>query len=40
MLNLVLSNPENHILRRKTAIKIEFEFIRKKKHSVIADIKL
>ena len=38
--NLVVSKPENHNLRYKTAIKIEFEFSRKKKHSLIADTKL
>ena len=40
MLNLVLSKPEKHNSRRKTAIKIEFDFKRKKKHSFIADNKL
>ena len=40
MWNLVVSKPENNILRRKTAIKIEIEFSGKKKHSFIADIKL
>ena len=30
----------SHNLRRKTAIKIEFDFNRKKKHSFIADNKL
>ena len=38
--NLVISKPENHNLGRKTAIEIEFEFNRKKKHSFIADNKL
>ena len=37
MWNLVISKPENHSLRRKTEIKIEFGFNRKKKHSFIAD---
>ena len=40
MWNLVVSKPENHNLRCKTAIKIEFEFNRNKKHSFIADNKL
>ena len=38
--NLVVSKPENHNLRCKTAIKIEIEFIRKRKLSFIADTKL
>ena len=38
--NLVILKPENHNLSRKTAIKIEFDFNRKKKHSFIADNKL
>ena len=37
---LVVSKPENHNLSRKTAIKIEFDFNRKKKHFLIADKKL
>ena len=37
---LVVSKPENHNLRRKTAIDIEFDFNRKKKHSLIAGNKL
>ena len=37
MWNLVISKPENHNLMRKTAIKIEFGFNRKKTHSFIAD---
>ena len=40
MWNLVVSKPENHNLIRKTSIKIEYEFIRKRKHSFIADTKL
>ena len=40
MWNLVLSKPENHNLRHKTAITTKFEFGRKKKHSLIADPKL
>ena len=36
MWNLVISKPENHILRRKTTIKIEFDFNRKRKHSSIS----
>ena len=40
MWNLVLSKPENHNLRRKTLIKIKFDFNRTKKHSFIADNKL
>ena len=40
ILNLVLSKPENHILRCKTAKHNEFEFSRKKKQSFIAEIKL
>ena len=40
MWNLVISKPENHNLRRKTAIKNEIEFSRKEKHSLIADTKL
>ena len=39
MWNLVVSKPENHNLRRETAINIEFVFSRKKKHSFIADTK-
>ena len=39
MWNLVISKPENHNLRRKTAMKIAFDFNRKKKHSFIADNK-
>ena len=38
--NLVVSKPEHHNLRRKTAIKTKFEFSRKKEHSLIADTKL
>ena len=38
--NLVISKPENHNLRRKTAIKIEFDFNRRKNYSFIADNKL
>ena len=37
---LVVSKPEHHNLRRKTAIKTKFEFSRKKEHSLIADPKL
>ena len=40
MWNLVISKPANQKLRRKTAIKIEFQFNRKKKHSFNADIQL
>ena len=40
MWNLVISKPENRNLRRETAIKPEFDFNRKKKHSFIADNKL
>ena len=40
MPNLVISKPENHNLSRKTAVKIEFDFNKKKKHSFIADNKL
>ena len=38
--NLVVSKPEHHNLRRKTAIKTIFEFSRKKELSLIADTKL
>ena len=38
--NLVVSKPEYHNLRRKTAINTKFEFSRKKEHSLIADTKL
>ena len=38
--NLVASKPEHHNLRRKTAIKTQFEFSRRKQHSLIADTKL
>ena len=37
---LVVSKPENHNLRRKTAIEIEFDFNKMKKHSLIAGNKL
>ena len=37
---IVVSEPENHNLRRKTAIKIEMDFSRKKKQFLIADKKL
>ena len=40
ILNLVVSKPEHHNLRRKTAIKTEFDFSGKKEHSLIADTKL
>ena len=40
MWNLLISKPENHNVRRKTAIKIEFDFNRKKNNSFIADNKL
>ena len=40
MWNIVISKPENHNLRRKTAINIKFDFNRKKKQSFIADNKL
>ena len=36
----LVSKPEHHDLRRKTAIKTKFEFSRKKEHSLIADTKL
>ena len=36
----IVSKPENENLRRKTAIKIEFDFDGKKKQSFIADNKL
>ena len=38
--NLVVSKPEHHNLRRKTAIQTKFEFSRKKEHTLIADTKL
>ena len=38
--NLVVSKPEHHNLRRKTATKTKFEFRRKREHSLIADTKL
>ena len=38
--NLVVSKPDHHNLRRKTAIKTEFEFSRKNEYSLIADTKL
>ena len=38
--NLVVSKPEHHNLRRKTALKTNFEFSRKKEHSLIAYTKL
>ena len=38
--NLVVSKPEHHNFRRETAIKTNFEFSRKKEHSLIADTKL
>ena len=38
--NLVVSKPEHSNLRSKTAIKVDFEFSRKKKQSLIADSKL
>ena len=40
MLNQVVSKPEHHNLRRKTAKKTKFEFCRKKEHSLIAYTKL
>ena len=40
LLNLLVSKPEHHNLRCKTAIKTKFEFSRKKEHSLIADTKL
>ena len=40
MWNLVVSKPEHHNLRRKTAIQTKFELSRKKEHSLIADTKL
>ena len=38
--NQVVSKPEHHNLKRKTAIKTTFEFSREKEHSLIADTKL
>ena len=40
MCNLVVFKPEHRNLRRKTAIKTNFEISRKKEHSLIADTKL
>ena len=40
MSNLVVSKPENHNLRCKTALKIAYEFCRRKKRFFIADTKL
>ena len=40
LVSLVVSKPEHHNLRRKTAMKTQFEFIRKKEHFLIADTKL
>ena len=40
MWNVVVSKPEHHNLRRKTAIKTKIEFSRKKEHSSIADTML
>ena len=40
MLNIVISKQENHILWRKIAIKIRFQFSRKKKNFLIADTNL
>ena len=40
MINLVVSNPENHNLMRKNAIKNNFEINREKENSLIADTKL
>ena len=40
MWKLVVSKPENHNLRLKTAINTEFNFNIKKKHYFITDIKL
>ena len=40
MWNLVVSKPEPHNLRRKTAMKTKFDFNKKKEHSLIADPKL
>ena len=40
MCNLVISKPENHNLRRKTAIEIKIDFNRKKNHFSLADTKL
>ena len=40
MLNLMVSKPENHNLRRKTAVEIEVECSRKKKPYFIADTRL
>ena len=40
MWTLVVSYPENHNSRRKTAIMIKFHIKRKKKHSLIVDSKL
>ena len=38
--NLVVSKPEHHNLRPKTAIQTKFEFSKKKECSLIADPKL
>ena len=40
MLNLVVSKPEHHNLRRKTAIETDFDFRRKKDHFLIDNTKL
>ena len=40
MWNLVVSKPENHNLRCKTTMTIEFEFNKKKKRSLVHDTKL
>ena len=40
MWNLVVSKPEHHNWRCKTAIKNDFELRREKEHSLIAETKL
>ena len=40
MWNLVVSKPEIHTLRSKTAMNFKFDFSRKEKHSLNADTEL
>ena len=40
IVNLVVSKPEHHSLRRKSALKTKFEFSRKMEHSLIAETML
>ena len=40
MWNLVVSKPEHHNLKRKTAINSKLEISRMKEHSLISDAKL